>query len=628
MTILQHYQRYIVQLLLFSFIILFTSGCSPSFEKMAERRFEYAKKNMGDIYIAAIDAYNSPDSSFINGAQLAAEIINQRPNKLIGRSLKIEAAQDGRTFKESKTTIERITSNPRIVAAIGHGRSSIAVPASALYERSQLVLLSSFSTIKGLTGHGFKYIFRMSPNAQVMADQLASVAKTLNYRKIIILHARGDVYRELAFLFEDAAISSKIDILKRLSFFEKSEDYRSIISQFNDKPFDAIFIAAPTNASAIMAKQLREMGLNQPILGGDSLNSSNYYKIAKQAANNTIVPSLYNPESNNKMVQDFIKQYEKKYKEEPNNVAAQAYDSVMLLANAINEANSTLPSSLTSTLHYIPAWVGATGLHAFNPNGEIQGKKYLFKVWKSTAGSGTKQELPAIHVPYLLERFTKRIKDKNSSENSSISFTSKFSKKMHEDDHKVLLLELAQEILKFKNIGLIYEATEEGKKVANYSLIAKMVEKQDIKLSSCIIPFSILHKNQYNKSITSCYGKLSLGIDALYITPMPSNDDKHIHYLNKSLAFFKIPAISLDKRNKDNNISLVLQNRPDINVRGTGKMKVYNGLLNNMKVHQFLEQMINLPHITVNLNNLHKYGISDKAILDLSPDDYLYSDGD
>lgn len=627
MIILPRYQRYTVQLLLFSFIILFTSGCSPSFEKMAERRFEYAKKNTGDIYIAAIDTYNSPDSSFINGAQLAAEIINQRPNKLIGRSLKIEAAQDGRTFKESKTTIERITSNPKIVAAIGHGSSSIAVPASALYERSQLILLSSFSTIKGLTGHGFKYIFRMSPNAQVMADQLASVAKTLNYKKIIILHARGDVYRELAFLFEDATLSSKIDILKRLSFFEKSEDYRSIISQFNDKPFDAIFIAAPTNASALMAKQLREMGLNQPILGGDALNSSDYYEVAQQAANNTIVPSLYNPKSNNKMVQDFIKQYKKKYKEEPNNVAAQAYDSVMLLANAIKEANSTLPSSLTSTLHYMPAWVGATGLHAFNPNGEIQGKKYLFKVWKSGVGSGTKQELPAIHIPYLLERFAENMNGGKPSEESS-SLINKFSKKMHEDDHKVILLELAQEILTFKNIGLIYEATEEGKKVANHALIEKMVNKQDIKLSSCIIPFSILHENQYNKSITSCYGKLSLGIDALYTSPIPSNDNKHINYLNKSLAFFKIPAISLDKRNKDNNISLVLQNRPDINVRGTGKMKVYNGLLNNMKVHQFSEKMINLPHITVNLNNLHKYGISDKAILDLSPDDYLYSDED
>jgi branched-chain amino acid transport system substrate-binding protein len=627
MIILPRYQRYTVQLLLFSFIILFTSGCSPSFEKMAERRFEYAKKNTGDIYIAAIDTYNSPDSSFINGAQLAAEIINQQPNKLIGRNLKIEAAQDGQTFQESKTTIERITSNPKIVAAIGHGSSSIAVPASALYERSQLILLSSFSTIKGLTGHGFKYIFRMSPNAQVMADQLASVAKTLNYKKIIILHARGDVYRELAFLFEDATLSSKIDILKRLSFFEKSEDYRSIISQFNDKPFDAIFIAAPTNASALMAKQLREMGLNQPILGGDALNSSDYYEVAQQAANNTIVPSLYNPKSNNKMVQDFIKQYKKKYKEEPNNVAAQAYDSIMLLANAIEEANSTLPSSLTSTLHYMPAWVGATGLHAFNPNGEIQGKKYLFKVWKSGMGSGTKQELPAIHIPYLLERFAENMNGGKPSEKSS-SLISKFSEKMHEDDHKVLLLELAQEILTFKNIGLIYEATEEGKKVANHALVEKMVNKQDIKLSSCIIPFSILHENQYNKSITSCYGKLSLGIDALYTSPIPSNDNKHINYLNKSLAFFKIPAISLDKRNKDNNISLVLQNRPDINVRGTGKMKVYNGLLNNMKVHQFSEKMVNLPHITVNLNNLHKYGISDKAILDLSPDDYLYSDED
>ncbi|HHC73515.1 MAG TPA: hypothetical protein ENK78_00380, partial [Thiothrix sp.] len=393
--------RFLLRLFLFSNIIiitLLTTACSPSFEEMAERRFEYAKKNKGDIYIAAIDNYNAPNSNFLNGAQLAADIINARPNKLIGRNLKIEAAQDGANFEDTKTTIIRLTANPKVVAAIGHGRSSIAVPASALYERSQLVLMSSFSTLKGLTGHGFKYIFRMSPNAQVMADQLSSVAKTLNYQNIIILHARADVYRELAFLFEDAAVSSEINIVKRASFFEKADDYRNIISQFSDKPFDAVFIAAPTNASALMSKQLREMGINQPILGGDALNSNNYYTLAKQAANNTIVPSLYDDLSTNKVVEDFIKQYKRKYKEAPNHVAAQAYDSVMLLANAIEQANSTLPSSLASTLHYMPAWVGATGLHAFSPEGEVQGKKYLFKVWKN----GKKETLPSIHIPYLV----------------------------------------------------------------------------------------------------------------------------------------------------------------------------------------------------------------------------------
>ncbi|MGV6808435.1 MAG: ABC transporter substrate-binding protein [bacterium] len=607
-------------LLLLIITTLLTTACSPSFEEMAERRFEYAKKNKGDIYIAAIDGYNAPNNNFINGAQLAADVINARPNKLIERTLKIEAAQDGENFEDTKTTIIRLTANPKIVAAIGHGRSSIAVPASALYERSQLVLLSSFATLKGLTGHGFKYIFRMSPNAQVMADQLASVAKTLNYQNIIILHARADVYRELAFLFEDASVSAKLKIVKRASFFGKAEDYRNIISQFSDKPFDAVFIAAPTNASALMSRQLREMGINQPILGGDSLNASDYYTLAKQASNNTIVPSLYDNLSTNKVVKDFIKQYKRKYKEEPNHVAAQAYDSVMMIANAIEQANSTLPSSLASTLHYMPAWVGATGLHAFSPDGEIQGKKYLFKVWKN----GKKENLPSIHIPYLVERFTKNLKARHKTKNK-VDFLSVFSEKVHEDDHKVLLLNLAQEILQFKNIGMIYEATTEGRQIANYNFVKAMVDKQKINLVPCNVPFSILNEQQYNQSITSCYGKLSLTSDAFYAAPTTTNDQQHIEYLNKSLAFFKIPAISLDKRNKDANITLVLQNRPDINVQGSGQMQVYNGLLNNMKIHEFSEKMINLPHITVNLKSLQEYGLPDKPILDLSPDNYLYS---
>jgi branched-chain amino acid transport system substrate-binding protein len=148
---------------------------------MAERRLDFARKNKGDIHVVAIQ--DRSNSNYVNGLLLAKEIINQRPDKLLGRDLNIHIEHEGDDFSTTKSTIERIAINPKIVAVLGHRRSVVAVPASVIYENSQVIFMPSFSTAKALTGHGFDYVFRMVPNTEIMTGQLASVAKTLGYQK-------------------------------------------------------------------------------------------------------------------------------------------------------------------------------------------------------------------------------------------------------------------------------------------------------------------------------------------------------------------------------------------------------------------------------------------------------------
>lgn len=588
-----------VQALLIGLVALCLSACSPDFDSMAQKRLEYARQNRGDIEIIAVqDLFKS---NYLNGVLLAAEEINQRAGKLLGRSLKVNIEQDGDTFEATKPIIRRIAANPKITAVLGHRNSNIAVPASVVYERSQIVFIPPFSSAQELTGHNFQYVFRMTPNASIMAEQIASVAKILDYQKIVVLYSRDDLYRELAFLFEDAAVrstnnNSRIELVQNSSFFEKEENYRPLISQFSGKIFDAVFIAASPKAGANMVKQLREMGINKPILGSDTFNLEDYNETAGNAANNTIIPAVYRPNPKNPINTAFIHNYQKKYQAEPDYNAAQGYDSVMLFAAAVQQAGSTLPPLLSSTLHYMPAWIGVTGLHAFNDSGDLRGKKYLFNVWQY----GQLRPLPAIHVPYLLERFEKSLRkaqttptttntptktalkadigdspetppasapaqmpeaskeisattDKTLKETvkptptpsiadkDKPSFAELFSQRLHTDDHKMHLLELAQAILQFRRLGIIYEDTENGRNAASYPIVKSLVDKVGVELVGCDIPFSALSRREIELELIACYGKLSLNAEALFITPYEGINANLSNELNQSMGFFKVP---------------------------------------------------------------------------------------
>ena len=603
-----------------TFSLIFLSGCGVDFAAMAEKRLAYARNNQGDIEVVAIKSVI--ETNYIKGVLLAADEINQRPEKLLGRQLKVNIEPEGTTFNAGKSTFRRIAANPKITAVLGHRRSSIAVPVSVIYEESDLIFLPSFSTIQSLTGHNFEYVFRMIPNAKIMAEQTASVAHTLGYKKIVILYGRDNLSRELAFLFEDAAIQQNITLIKRSSFSQKDTNYRSLISQFSNDSFDAVFIASSARSSGLMVKQLREMGVKQPILGSDAFNNPIFTTTAKTAADNVIAPSFYHPSKYNTISRHFIRDYRNKYKQEPDFRAAQGYDSLMLLVLGIERAGSTIPSLLASTLHYMPAWVGVTGLHKFSPEGEILGKKYFFKTWKN----GKWHPLAAIHIPYLLKRFKQSLlaKEQRLDSKETKPYTQNFTQAVDEEQHKMELLALSKKVLKFKSMGIIYEDTKKGRKITGYDLLKKFSEQSKTTLLECKIPLSILNKEEIKQHFFSCFGKLSLSMDVLFFPIYHRVDQVMLEELSRSLASFKIPTISLDQRNNNPNISLLLGKRSDINITNMDDMQIYNGLLNNIKLNVFAKQLKNLPEIVTNLYKLQNYSFSDAPIIQLSPSRYFH----
>ena len=226
-----------------------------------------------------------------------------------------------------------------------------------------------------------------------------------------------------AFTFEDAAMKQNINFVFRRAFTEYKEDYRSLISQFRNKKFDAIFLSTGNASSIRIIQQLRDMGLNMPILSGDGINPHIFSQTESSSTNNTIMPTVYHTEGKTIINQTFKAEYKKTYSIEADSNAAQGYDSVMLLVTAIDKAQSTLPTTLASTLRYIPYWVGVTGLHAFNDQGEILGKHYYFQIMKDHQW----HQIPNIYSPYTLENFEHSRSAHKRKENHHAFSTAVFS---------------------------------------------------------------------------------------------------------------------------------------------------------------------------------------------------------
>ena len=363
---------------IFSTFLFLLAGCNVDYAAMAKHRIEYAKLNHGEIVIAAIQDANN--SHYIRGISVAIEEINQSKNRLLGRPLKLHIEQGHHDFESAKSMIRRLTNNPKISVVLGHTKDEIVLPASIIYEKSQLLFFPPFTTTEKLTSRGSLFTFRMLPDKLHMAKQMSSLSKALGFTKIAVLYARDDSHRELGLLFKKIARKESLNLVFSHSFFGDTDDYRPLLSDLKKKQFNAVFLSANAKTAARMIRQMREMDINKPVLGSNDLNSENFKTSVGIAGNKTIVPTPYNVLADNNINQNFISRYKAKYNQSPDADAAQGYDSVMLFVNKASRAQSTLPALLASTVRFSPQWVGATGTYRFNKKGNLEGKEYFFQI--------------------------------------------------------------------------------------------------------------------------------------------------------------------------------------------------------------------------------------------------------
>lgn len=614
---------FFVRLLLIALIpaSLIWTGFGANYEDVVRAREQYALEQMdkkGDIVVVAIKEPWA--ESYINGIRMAISEINARPNKLLGRNVRLMLEEGYENYDKDRSTIIKIASNPQVTAVLGHHKTEVGIPASVIYEQAQVIFMPPLATGKDVTTHNFRFTFRMIPHNGVMARQLASVAKLLGYKNVALLYSFGYSRRELAFLFEDAAVELNIHFVARRSFNAEHLDYRDLISQFTKMPLDMVFLSTDTKSGARMIGQLREMGINVPIMGGSSLNLGNLKDMVGEAGNGTIVPAFYRPRDSASH-ETFRTTYKAAYGKTPDQNAAQGYDSMNLLAHGIETGKSTHPLKIASTLHHTPFWEGITGIHSFDNRGDVVGKKYFFQVLQDSQWKW----LPVVHNPYLLWQFDRLNSARDHNEaNPKNGFVRAFVTVRSESDLRVLQLNFLHAIFNFKNLGVIYAEDDDGgedlKKLAKVKQLAKDAR---FKVDSCGIKQQGVTPDDLEKQLLRCMGKLALQSDMLNISGLNSIDKASLQKVLAPLEEYKVPLISLEGDVDLGDLTTVrLRKFSSIfNTHSDSFINLFNGILRNQRVHDFSEKVQNLPILDLNMEALERYNmLRSTNLVQLCPD--------
>jgi branched-chain amino acid transport system substrate-binding protein len=359
-------------------VVLAATGCSRS--TSAEQRASRAVHDTGDIVIGVAWPWQARrEMQFGAGLDMAVDEINAHGG-IHGRRLRLERRDDHESTDEGRAIAQSFAADPNVIAVIGHLQSYVSVPASAIYDNAGLVMLAPAATDPELTAQGYHRVFRATFTDKAVGHEMAEYAGRRGYRRVAIEYVRSTYGRDLANAFEEHSADVGITVVARQSYGADQvtrQTFETTVRDWQRLDLDAVFLAGEVPSAAYFIAEARRQHLDLPILGGDALGSPSLVAIAGQAAEGTVVPSVFHPDEPRREVQTFTSKFRRRVGTVPDAGSALGYDAVHLLATAIARAPTADPDRIAEALHAMRNWNGVTGRLSFDSAGDLTAKQIV-----------------------------------------------------------------------------------------------------------------------------------------------------------------------------------------------------------------------------------------------------------
>ena len=300
------------------------------------------------------------------GLDLAREDINM----LGGVSLTFVPVDAQSTVEGGIAAVQQLV-DQGVPAIVGIGISTHLEDAFPIAQKNGVIAFSPISSAAGLSSIG-DFVFRTGLTVSVLNSNgvMATHAK-LGYEKVATIYDAGDTYsissnEEIRKALE----ANGVEILTEETFQTSDTDFSEQLTNVMAMKPDALFISALAPEMTQIIIQARSIGIpDSTHLIVPDLTAKEIQEVG-DAAEGAITFSGWTGLSNIPGNQTFIQNYQAKYGIEPRPWAAQAYATLYILANAIENVQSTDSAAIRDALAQTMDFPTILGNFSFDPNGE------------------------------------------------------------------------------------------------------------------------------------------------------------------------------------------------------------------------------------------------------------------
>ena len=362
--------------ILFSLIFFFAAACTPPKNGISNQSTQtQTTANDNEIRVGAVFPMTGPIATYgqesINGIKLAlAKIDLQQGVK--GKKIRLIVEDNKGEPAETANAVRKLIDVDKVHVLLGSVASSNTLAGAPIAQAAKVPMITPASTNEAVTKKG-EFISRTCFTDNFQGVVMAKFAyESLQKKKAaIIIDVASDYSQGLAKVFDEKFKQLGGSVVSgNYSYTQGDKDFRSLLRRVKRANPDVIFVPGYYTEVGVMLQQARQMGITLPILGGDGWDSPKLQELAgSDGIEGNYISSHFSPDDTTPIVSNFVKEYKNTFSGEvPGSMAALAYDSVMVLDDALKRASDFSRTTINQAIITTKNFPGITGMITIDAN--------------------------------------------------------------------------------------------------------------------------------------------------------------------------------------------------------------------------------------------------------------------
>ena len=298
----------------------------------------------------------------VNAVRMAIDEINAAGG-IDGKMLDVVYLDDQSKPQVALQAMQKLVSEVKPVAVFGPDWSGNTLAAMPIAQRNKIPQLTT-SKSRAITHKNNPYIYRLVAMGPFIGQALAEYAKEQGFKKVAIFYTNT----EYGVSGGEGALEACKKLGLEVTAYETcnvgDNDFTAQIQTIKNSGAEVLIDYSIQVEGAKSLKQMRELGMNLPVLGGDAFVTDDFAKlVGNDIMDGIIAASSFIPTAETPKVEKFVEDYKAKFGNVPEDHASPLYDGVYILAEAIKRAGSTDREKINAELAKTSGFEGVNGPH-------------------------------------------------------------------------------------------------------------------------------------------------------------------------------------------------------------------------------------------------------------------------
>ncbi|MGB7912016.1 MAG: ABC transporter substrate-binding protein [Desulfobaccales bacterium] len=304
-----------------------------------------------------------------NSMEMVAEAINAKGG-INGHPLKLVIYDDEGDVTKARLDAEKLLQKDQALAIVGPSLTPTSMTVLDITQKAKVPLISCAAAASITSpAQDRAWVFKTAQTDQMAVSRIYQYCQKHGIAKVAILTmSSGFGVAGKEQLLSQAA-QYGIEVVAQEVFGEKDTDMSPQLTNIKGTPAQAVICWGTGPAPALVAKNLKQLGLTVPLIQSHGAASKKFIELAGDGAEGVIMPAgklviykqLPDSDPQKAVCQEYAEKYVAKFKTPESSFGGYAYDAQRMLDQALQQAGPD-PAKIRDALEGIKNFVGVSGI--------------------------------------------------------------------------------------------------------------------------------------------------------------------------------------------------------------------------------------------------------------------------